>query len=276
MSITVKSKTVDVQIEIDRDEVDGHVIPLDMKHEETEKIMRMHYSLMGETKPRLSPLFSEFSTDEKMATYRYDWSVGLTLIDPCYLWNWMKTIREKRAMAVQLLINCGDSGYSFTELSAVLLTLQPSLEGSSLYDKYADKIGDSLAKISEITQPFNQTAAGVFRLTAVMSNLISSGEKNNKKWFIYRFLDEKKKCCAIEWNINRNVFENYGPLLRGSLILNFHGTKNTGSKGSIEMLLRPRLGFARPEIAYLPPESELEDKDPVALTIAPIENSAEM
>jgi len=257
MSITIKSKTVDIKIEINGNEADGHVIPLDVQHEESEKIMRMHYSLMGETIPMLSPLFGEFSTDEKtdekMATYRYDWSVGLTLIDPCYLWNWMKTIREKRAMAVQLLIDCGDSGYSFTELSAVLLTLQPSLEGSSLYDKYADKIGDSLSKLSEITQPFNQTAAGVFRLTAAMSNLISSGEKNDKKWFIYRFLDERKKCCAIEWNINRNVFENYGPLLRGSLILNFHGTKNAGSNGSIEMLLRPRLGFAKYEIAYFPP-----------------------
>ena len=35
--------------------------------------------------------------------------------------------------------------------------------------------------------------------------------------------------------------------------------------------LRPRLGFGQAEIAYLPPETELEKEDPVALTIEPIE-----
>jgi hypothetical protein len=102
-----------------------------------------------------------------------------------------------------------------------------------------------------------------------MSNFISSDEKGTKNWFIYRFLDEKKKCCAIEWNIHHKVLEQYGTVLRGSLLLTFSGTKS--DKGPITMLLRPRLGFDPDDaLAFVPESEDLENDSPVMLSIDPV------
>ena len=110
-------------------------------------------------------------------------------------------------------------------------------------------------------------------LIKVGSNFISSGEKDDKNWWIYRFLDAQKNCCVVEWNINHKVLEEYGPLLRGSIVLSFHGTSRSENGIPITMLLRPRLGFDRKaSLNYLPPVEELDtDERRVALSITPIQ-----
>jgi len=156
----------------------------------------------------------------------------------------------------------------------MLLTLPPSRDTSSWLDKHSKQIGESLARLSETSQPISATAASIIKLSSVMSNFIGSGEKGAKNWFIYRFLDERTNCCAVEWNIHRRVLTQYGPLLRGSIILGFHGTRN--GSDPIRMHLRPRLSFGgRHEIDFLPPVEQLETKERrVTLAIEPVESGA--
>jgi hypothetical protein len=58
-------------------------------------------------------------------------------------------------------------------------------------------------------------------------------------------------------------------VLRGSLLLAFHGPPKPAAP--LKMLLRPRISFGATEfdMSYDPPEKELEDHDPVELSINP-------
>ena len=271
MSTEVKHKTVDVEItQIDKQIFQGKVVPEDQPHQEDDKVLRLHFSLMGETAPTLSPLSPDYSFGGATTAYRYDWIAGITPIERCCKWNWWDAISENRAMVVQLLIDPGQSQCSFSEISTLVLALQPSKDTATWLDRYSEKLGDSLAKFSEAASPLSNTAAGIIKTSALLSNFISSDEKGQKNWFIYRFLDEKRKCVAVEWNISRNVVHGYGPLLRGSILLAFHGGGQP--QKPLTLLLRPRIGLGKggPALKFLPPWEELESDNPVALSINPI------
>jgi hypothetical protein len=277
MSIQILQKTVDMVLtQSPEGKLRGTALRDDRKHGENDRVLRLHFSLMGETSPALSPLSVDYSIEHGTTAYRYDWMVGASLVDPSYKWNWFNEIANERAVIVQLLIDPGHSECGFSESNAFLLGLQPSLNTASWAERNAKKLGESLAKLSNITEPFSKIASNILKTSAVMSNFVSSDDKSQsgwfkrgrKNWFLYRFLDEKRKCCAVEWNISRNVMHQYGPLLRGSILLAFHG--NPKPQKPLTLLLRPRLNFGESAMDYVPPIKELEEKDPVALSINPI------
>jgi hypothetical protein len=277
MSIQVLHKTVDIVLtESAKGKFASAVIRSDGKHGEDDRVLRLHFSLMGETSPALSPLSADYSIEHGSTAYRYDWIVGASLIEPSYKWNWFNEIANERAVIVQLLIDPGHSECGFSESNAFLLGLQPSLNTASWAERNATKLGESLAKLSNITEPFSKITSNILKTSALMSNFVSSDDKGDtgwfkrsrKNWFLYRFLDEKRKCCAVEWNISRNVMHQYGPLLRGSILLAFHG--NPKPEKPLMLLLRPRLNFGNSAMDYVPPIKELEEKEPVALSINPV------
>ena len=181
----------------------------------------------------------------------------------------MRDLRKERAMAVQLLIKCGESGFSFSEIAAVILTLQPSKDSASFLESSGAKFAQTLAELAEVTSGFSKTATGIFKISAAFSSFAAATANPGTNWFLYRFLDAERQCCAIEWNIHRRVLEECGPLLRGSLVLMFHGAR--AKPGGIEMVLRPRLGFDPDDpIGYLPPPGDLEGQNLVALQIEPV------
>jgi len=77
--------------------------------------------------------------------------------------------------------------------------------------------------------------------------------------------------CAVEWLINKKVLKQYGALLRGSLVLAFHGAaKDTASQKCIRLVLRPQLGFnPRDELSRVVPTQKLKDAEQVQLEILP-------
>lgn len=267
MAVIVKQKTMDLVVKKAGDKAEGHVEHDFSKYPKDEKVLRMHFSLMGETKPLLSPLSVEYSFGDKTAAYRYDWVLGVTPFSPFWNWNWENDIRDEPAIVVQLLLDPGNSGCSFTEIAATLLSLQPSRDTTSWFDRHFEKIGDSLVKLSEMAQPINHAAANILKVSSMMSSFISPGEGKAKNWFIYRFLDEGKACCAVEWNINKLVLQQVGSLLRGSIILTFHGTRN-GTE-PMTLLLRPRLNFSKLPLNYIPAADEMEKEAPVSLLVEP-------
>jgi hypothetical protein len=273
MSVVISQKTVDIVVTGDGKKASGRIRKKDSRNDEPlsegTKALRLHFSLLGETEPALSPLQTGYTFDERSPAYRFDWIVGVAPLEAGgKWWDWLAEIRENRALAVQLLIDGGDSGCTVSEFSANLLGLQPSRDLASWLERNADMVGKSLHEAADKASPMSTRAANILNASALMSNFIGSGERGAKHWFIYRCLDEKRKCAVVEWNIHRTVLEQYGPLLRGSLVLSFHGTWNRPKP--ITLLLRPRLGFSRAsEIDYLPPEEELEGENPVALNIQP-------
>jgi hypothetical protein len=268
MSTEIKQKTVDVAFTDSGDgKLLGSVVPEERKYHQDDMVLRLHFSLMGESSPTLSPLSADYSIDDKTTVYRYDWMVGASPVGPCYAWDWFDTIALDRAMVIQLLIDPDESGCSFSEANAFLLGLQPSKDTASWVERNSEKLGESLAKLSNMTEPLSKIASSILKTSAVMSNFVTSSEKGAKNWFIYRFLDERRKCCAVEWNINRNVLHQYGPMLRGSILLAFHGSPKPTKP--LTLLLRPRLNFGKNLMDAQPPFEELETKDPVALSINP-------
>jgi hypothetical protein len=180
----------------------------------------------------------------------------------------MGSIREERALAVQVLVDSNGSGYTVSEFAAYLLGLRPSRDTASWLEKNSEGLGSALREVASLAEPISKRAASVLNASALMSNFIASSDSKTKNWFIYRFLDEEKKCMGIEWNIHRTVLRQYGPLLRGSLVLSFHGALNEENR--LKLLLRPRLGFrGKSTLDYLPDYQDLERDAPVLLEIAP-------
>jgi hypothetical protein len=128
-------------------------------------------------------------------------------------------------------------------------------------------LGDSLAKLSSVAEPFNKIASAVLSTSAVMSSFVTSQTNGEKNWFLYRFLDETLKCSAVEWNISSKVLQQYGSALRGSILLAFHGSPKPETP--LTLMLRPRLHFGDEALQYTPPSEDLESTDPVKLLIKP-------
>lgn len=263
MNVQIRQKTVDVLVA--QNGLTADVV--NTNDYSNGKYFKLHYSLMGEVTPVLSPLSLEYAFDGETTAYRYDWVVGISAIEP-WTFDWRRDLNDQRALCVQLLIDCGGSGLSFTEISATLLGLQPSETSTSWLERHFDKIGDSLTAISDIAKPINSTAFSLLKVSAVMSNFVQAGSHDKKNWFLYRFFDETEQCSAVEWNIHKPVIQQFGPLLRGSIILTFHGT--AGGSSPIRMLLRPNLALAKtPFLQYIPPYTQLESDNPVILEITP-------
>ena len=243
------------------------------------KALRLHFSLMGETSPQPSPLSPDFSMDNQTTFYRYDWIVGASPFAPFYnkKWNWFKKIGKRRAMIIQLLMDSEGSGCGVSESNAFLMGLLPSKDTRSIFEKNLPKLGNSLEKVSNIAGEYSGLAANLVKASAVVSNFVVSDDRGierllglgRKNWFLYRFLDHTRKCCAVEWNISRNVLHQYGSALRGSILLAFHGKPKPGKP--MKLLLRPRLHFGAWEydMSYGPPEEQLEQENPVELSINP-------
>jgi hypothetical protein len=106
---------------------------------------------------------------------------------------------------------------------------------------------------------------------ALSNSLEARGKWRKTNWFIYQFLDSTSQACAVEWRINKKVLAQYGPLLRGSLVLAFHGDVNaTREHKGMRLELRPQLGFnPRDELSRVTPTSKLEQDQQVKLEILP-------
>jgi hypothetical protein len=270
MSVVIKHTTVNVGINYieQTHEAYGRVITGNTAPEDDEHVLPLHYSLMGEVEPDLVPLSIEYSFEEK-TSYRYDWVVGVA--EPLDTWDWHRAMefRKERAISVQLLIDCGDSGFSFSEMSPKLLGLEPSQDSSSFIDRNAVPLRES----ADVAAALAQGIPVVPGILKVGSSFIRSGEKDKKNWWTYRFFDARRKCSVVEWNISHTVLKEYGPLLRGSIVLSFHGTsRSTDPASPITMLLHPRLGFdPHKPLSYVPPVEELDtDERRVELSIEPV------
>jgi hypothetical protein len=264
MNVGFKEKMVYVQLSFDDGGAQGRIIPANEARDRA-YTLPLYYSLMGELEPTLASLSFNYEMHAD-SSYRYDWLVGIG--EPNPWWDWHGRMLPIRSIAVQLSIDCADSGFGFSDSPPMLLGLQPSLHTPTWLERYGATLRETVRGGADIAQPYIPILPGAVKLG---SNFIPSGEHDQKNWWIYRFLDVERKCCVIEWNINHRVLEEYGPLLRGSVVLAFHGARRNG--GGLNLLLHPRLGFDKrrgEEIQYLPPAEQLDtDETRVSLALRP-------
>ncbi|MDE2260231.1 MAG: hypothetical protein KGK17_07915 [Betaproteobacteria bacterium] len=128
------------------------------------------------------------------------------------------------------------------------------------------KAAADMAKIGVPVFPLLDYVSSGLMLT---SNVIDSYSENQKNWFLYQFLDEKLKCPTAEWRINKQVLLEYGPLLRGSLFLAFHGSTGS-SPGRMRILLRPQIRFCEEgNINFVIPTNAIEKERQVYIEVTP-------
>src|SRR4029077_19951484 len=247
-----------------------------------EKALRCIVALLGETEPEAIALSPTYSIEIDPKVYRYDWMFGITVpLERKPYWNWRDPLREASAFVVQLLISTSSSGFGFTELSTALVALSPSKDTRSWLESHSEQLGKSLLAGASVAEQVGgivpkgnlagSALAAVLRTSSIISNFVSSGEGQNKNWYIYRFLDAEENCCAVEWQINKRVLLEYGPLLRGSLLMAFHGSRASEAKdGAIKLILRPNLGYYENDaLCNIRPTLKLEDSERPQLTIKP-------
>jgi hypothetical protein len=261
MSVGFEQNTMDVDIILSEDHVALTKDSKDVKYNYT---LPLYRSIIGELDPTLAPLAIDYTINSETA-HRYDWVVGLG--EPSGVSDWHSTLRPERTISVQLSIASNDSGLSFSDSSPMLLGLQPSLETESWWDRHVAAIRESMRQAAGIATPvLPGVVPGAIQIA---SNFITSGDQRGKNWWMYRFLEKDKKSIVIEWNINHKVLVEYGPLVRGSVALSFHGERK--ENGDITLLLRAGVGFdRRKNLEYLPSWDKMEEKNSrVALTVKP-------
>lgn len=249
-----------------------------------ERALRVLVGIAGETEPEVLPFSADYALNQKSRAYRFDWIFGVALpSDEQLWWNWQKKLRRDASVAVQILISVGDSGFGFTEISTSLLALHPSRDSRSWLEKNKENVGKSLLGASQTAkdivnavEPAGALGTGlgaIIRGSSVLSSFVASRNGPfSKNWFIYRFLDGEEKCCAVEWRINKRVLFEYGPLLRGSLVLTFHGQASSGGKSreAFKLIMRPGLGYHKwDKISYIRPTLVFEPDERPTLCLKP-------
>ncbi len=231
-------------------------------------VQRWYISLQGEDRPRLSQLALGEDGKTGQHLYRYDWSFGVALVEPFY-WDWQRELRKEGALAIHLVLQPVGDAPEAAPVSATVSALSPSRNSKGFWELAWPKVpaaAAELAKASEIAVPALKYVQSPLALT---SNVLASQVAQEKNWFLYQFLDEKRKAPTVEWRINRVVLKEYGPLLRGSLWLAFYGSPER-EPGHIRVMLRPQISYCEDdEVCFIVPTAIAPDDKGLYIDVSP-------
>lgn len=191
-----------------------------------------------------------------------------------FWWNWRDELCQDGALAVHLLLQPKGNPPEALPISATLSALRPSRNTKGFWEiagPVLPRVAAEAAKIgSQVIQPLQYVSAGL----SGASNILDSYNENQKtkNWFLYQFFDEETKSPTVEWRINRQVVLEYGPLLRGTLYVAFHGSTEL-HPGSIRLLLRPQVRYyEKNHLLFIAPTKKFEkEDDQIFLDIRPKE-----
>lgn len=243
------------------------------RYKKAENGVRLHLSLMGETRPALSPLSVDVAADREYRVYRYDWVVGIGGLGD---WDWKSKLRSE-ALVVQVVMRPQASNIGCTCVAAKLNVLPPSRDTSTWFERHPDIIAQLTKRAGGLAEaagiPFIGSAT---KLMADLSNSLVSRSNGKTNWYIYQYVDHVDQ--AVEWRIKRDVLDEFGPLLRGSLLLAFHGgvQDGTAETGGIRLRLKPLLAFQRAEhdsaddLKRVSPMAVIKDEKQIELGLSPV------
>ncbi|HPQ67984.1 MAG TPA: hypothetical protein PKW95_02570 [bacterium] len=243
------------------------------KQDGFERFLRWHVCLMGETNPFLSPLSPDIVNDEDYKIYRYDWCFGITCISD-HFWDWQAALRSGSSIAFHLILSC-DEDVGFTTVAADLHSLHPSRNTKSVFERISPYLLKGLSTASTAGESLYPGLKQSTKALSMLTNFIESEQGDEKNWFLYNILDERRNSHAIEWRIDTKVLRQFGPLLRGSIVLAFHGNQNLDQNGKptrrIRITARPQLGFLEhDEISFIWPTEYLPEGKQIAIDVKPV------
>jgi hypothetical protein len=208
------------------------------------EVVRLHLALAGETQPLLSPLSTDIANDRDFRVYRYDWVFGMTGF---VSWDWKSKLRDD-ALRVQIILKRESPTVGLSTIATQLSVLPPSRDTETWWETNRDAITDLVKKGTASVADFAQgvpVLGPTTKAVAALSGSLASKRKGKTNWCIYQYLDEMHQ--AVEWRIKKEVLDEYGPLLRGSLVLAYHGSTPDGAteRAGIRLQMRPILNFRR-------------------------------
>lgn len=263
MATKVKTEVLDVKIDnydskqykctiIDIEK--EKIVECDQKLSKT-RYLKFYTSLIGEDSPSIIDLPSNYLADTSVA-FRYDWLFGISCIpekDKKVYWDWKSKLRDSNTVKIQLLFEpqMSKQDIFINVIQGSLLCLNPSKNTNSWFENNREGIKNSLNTLANTTKEYSKIASDAFNLANMVTNFIASDD-NGKNWYLYKFLDQERNNFAIEWHINKKVLDQYGPMLQGSLVVNFHGSPNQTQK--IKLRIRPSISFNdKDDLCYVSP-----------------------
>lgn len=249
---------------------DGPPLSASQAEHGTQCLMRWYLSLQGEDSPSTSQMVASQDIVTQQPIYRYDWAFGITLVKGFY-WNWQKELRSEGSLAIHLVLEPVGDAPEAIPIYATVSALHPSRNTKSLWELALPKVPKAAADVAKAVEPTLPLAKYLESGLMLASNVLESQAESKKNWFLYQFLDEKRRCPTVEWRINKNVLTEYGPLLRGSLFLAFSGSTKSNA-GSLRVLLRPQIGYyPNDDVCFVIPTDELPEDQQVYINVKPQE-----
>jgi hypothetical protein len=217
-------------------------------------VMRWYLGLDGEDKPSFSSVQATDPSNANQFIYRYDWVFGITLIEG-YYWDWLAEMPDGFTLAVHLVLQPLENAAEAVPVAAAMRGLYPSRSTTGFWEQVWTRIPAAAAGAAKLAGSVHPLM-GLLGDGLSMASSVSDAQDNKKKnWFLYQFFDEKLCAPTVEWRINKNVFREYGPLLRGSLYLGFYGSR--ANAGIIRLKLRPQLSYTLvDDISFMIPTNE--------------------
>jgi hypothetical protein len=231
---------------------------------------RWYLSIQGEDNPTFSNTVSSPKNAEEQHVYRYDWTFGITVVKN-YWWDWQEELPDDNSLAIHAVlvpIGIGDAPEAIP-ISATLSAMHPSRNTKSMWELTWPKMPKAAAEMAKIGSLGIPQLSYVSTALMTTSNILDSYTENKKNWYIYQFLDEKLECPTIEWRISKRVLAEYGPLVRGTLFVVFHGSSES-TTGGVRILLRPQIRYyPQSDLDYIIPTDMLDEDQQVFVDVKP-------
>jgi len=238
------------------------------EYRDRQRILRWYAALMGEARPQTSALSVDIASDEAYRVYRYDWVLGLTCLGAGPAWDWQTALR---GLTVHLVMDPGDSGFRCTCVTADLKVLPPSRDNAGGWQRNRRAAIDALTASTQFPAAAPATAGNIAKAVAAMTTSLEADGEGRANWYVHQFLDDRRRACGVEWRIDKEVMRRHGPVLRGSLVLAFHGggRRSEERQRGIDLIFRPQLGFQQSDLACIAPTDRLQGPEGVHLEVLP-------
>lgn len=231
-----------------------------------EFIQRWYLSLQGEDHPVVTTGAKESGAEQRLV--RYDWAFGITVVNG-YYWDWVDALCEEGSLAIHIVLEPTGGAPDPIPVSATLSALHPSRNTKSVWERAWPKIPKTAAEMAKMGASTFPALDYISSGLMLGSNLLESYAENQKNWFLYQFLDEQRRCPVIEWRINKKVLKEYGPLLRGTLFLDFCGSTEFNTD-CVRILLRPQIRYCpEGDLCYIIPTNALAEDQLVFIDVHP-------
>lgn len=258
--------TASPEIEILRDGYDRSMILAQPSYKKN-FIERWYISLQGEDTPTTSGASVEPDKPTDLV-FRYDWAFGIAVIQG-FWWDWQKDLCDDDSIAVHLLLEPTGDAPEPVPVACTLSALRPSRNTQTVWEQAWPELMKVAVSAVKTGAPAIPGLAYLSEPLNAMSTVLDSRTGQQKNWFLYQFFDEIRKCPTVEWRINKGVMREYGPLLRGSLFLRFHGSA-ASHPGKIRIHVRPQVRYhSEGDLDFIVPTEVLPEAERIFLDVTP-------